>query len=257
MNFFDKYQKYKHKYTEIKKQTAGYLRVFDSGDRDLKIAGYIFTRRSSDGKFLFGCVRKVYRGGKSYGTMGAAGTEPKFWGKWTSVGGTRSRSSKHHLDAIIIELNDETNSSFTVEQVDLTKLNSSLRKPLDIRLTCHLAEKISGAAVFIFEMEENQFLRIFPVVGREAPDIFRTSHGEIDAIRALTMDEIINLQEDEIKTNGNNYFISYFLKNLVRACISKINELNPAFRAKWSNINPTIVADTKERMPTEFLHKAY
>ena len=257
MDYYSKYLKYKHKYLELVKQQAGYLKVFDTGDTHLKVAAYIFTRSSRDGQYLFGCVRKLYKGGRDFGSGGAAGTDEKYWGKWTSIGGTRSSRSTSHLDAIIRELNDETNSHFDIAQVDLRKLNPRLREPRDIKLTCHLAEEISGIAVFIFEMKEVEFLSIFPIIGVKSPDIFKSSHYELDAIKSFTMDDIMSLQEGERKAKGNNYFISYFLKNLVDKCIPIISEISESFKKNWSGaVNPSI-PDTRDRMPDELMHRPY
>jgi hypothetical protein len=257
MDYYSKYLKYKKKYLELENQKAGFLKVFDSGDTHLKVAAYIFTRSSTDGQFLFGCVRKLYNGGRVCGSRGAAGTDRKYWGKWTSIGGTRSPRSTSHLDAIIRELNDETNSKFATGEVDLTLLNSRLTKPATTKLTCHLAEEVSGVAVFIFEMKELDFLRIFPIAGVESPAIFRSSHGELDAIKAFTMGEIFEMQEKEIKDKANNYFISYFLTNLVNKCIPIISDLNEIFKKKWIGKTITTLPDAIDRVPTEFQHIAY
>lgn len=252
--FYQKYLKYKNKYLTLKKQIGGEKLNIFGNDADA-VAAYIFSR-DDIGVYKFGCVRKAYRGAKIGGSTGAAGTNPKYWGKWTSVGGGM-KGRKNHLDAIIDEINGETNSYFDSHKVDLTKLIG--RRPIaSPQLICHLAQKIDKTGVFLFEISDYKiFTDIFPTLGSTNETLMKKSLGEIDAICSFSMSEIDELQSIEIKTNKNNYFIKYFLTNLQRAIVPKISEISPEFAKRWSLNTIVVTADTTERIPIELLHPPY
>jgi hypothetical protein len=224
-------------------------------------APYIFTRHSRSGIYYFGCVRKIYKGGR-INNRGAAGTKEQYWGKWTSPGGGASKPKPgkpnrgfHYLGAVIKEINDETNSNFNTNNVDLTKLDSKYPIQKDIKMICHLVELENTIGIFLFEMHENEFFNIFPLGGNYCKMLSVKSHGEIDAIQAFSLRDILYYQNKEVLNNNNNYFTNYFLSTLTKIILPKMLLINPIITDIRPNLN--MISDVNSRMATEFLHFPY
>ena len=260
-NYFEEYIEYKQKYLELKNQNGGAIfNVF--GNNADSVSAYIYSR-DKNGVFYFGFVRKAYnksRINRMGALVGAAGTDGKYWGKWTNVGGgmdKHKRKGHHHLKAIINELNDETKSNFNSRTVDLGLLNG-IKPSLKSNLWCHLAQQIGSSGIFLFEMRNfNEFLSIFPTQGITKQSLLKSSQGEIDAIQSYNMKEIIILQHMEQQKN-QNYFISYCLKTFNKIIIPYLCHINTAFKNKWQNISIKYIHhDIISRMPTELLHRPW
>jgi hypothetical protein len=260
MNYEHKYLKYKNKYLNLLNyiQTGGHIAFDKSSD---PVAAYIFAK-DKDGQTYIGLVRKLYRDGRSiiprdkphsgYIKTGAAGTKQEYWGKWTSIGGNR-KSTDSNLQAIISELNDETDFyMFGTGDVDLGLVGIPHKNSSNCILKCHFVRKIDGVVIFVFEIIDLPlFFSIFPKVGKTTPQLLSKSSGEIDATRSLTINDIYKNQSIMISTSNNNYFISYFLKNLINTILPIIDSSH-ASRSKLK-----ILADTRDRIPSELLHPIY
>jgi len=231
------------------------LNPFDKGLQNT--AAYIYTR-DPNGIYYFGFVRKLYNGGRiriSNTNTGAAGTKPKYMGKWTNVGGGKSNSEKTHLEAVIDELNDETNTRITFNNVDVTNIysNSTTIAKGPIILTANKIEMVNNTIIFIFEIKNNEtFFKIFPKSGLTSPDILTSSKGEIDAVQSYNMEEIVNLQNKE-----KNYFIHYCIENFNKFVIPYICKISNSFKTNWNNYNINIYGDNNGRIPNELFHLPY
>jgi hypothetical protein len=260
MNYEHKYLKYKNKYLNLLNniQTGGHI-AFDKGSDP--VAAYIFAK-DKDGQTYIGLVRKLYRDGRSiipkdkphsgYIKTGAAGTKHEYWGKWTSIGGNR-KTTDSNLQAIISELNDETDFyMFGTRDVDLGLVGIPHKNSSNCILKCHFVRKIDGVIIFVFEFNDVKlFFNTFPKMGRTEPYLLSRSSGEIDATQSLTINDIYKNQSMCVNATNNNYFISYFLKNLINTILPIIDSSHTS-RSKLE-----ILADTRDRMPTELLHPIY
>ena len=272
-NFKSKYIEYKNAYIQLKKQIGGKHIIRRKGTQP--VAGYIYTREPVTGIYYFGLVRKLYKDGRHIttydkngrqtftGNAGAAGTNEKYWGKWTSIGGNRNPQLTN-LEAIIEELNHEAafDPYFDSKKVNLTPVGipGIPGNPLS-KITCEYVQEVSGTIIFVFVMEPGLFFATFPKQGITSPSILTASEGEIDAKQSYTMKQIIDLQANEYTNKTNNYFISYFLKNfrIVRDILYKAS---PEFKTKWDNPLGVIRyydPDVKTRIPpgTELRHGQY
>ncbi len=103
------------------------LKIFN--DDKIPTAVYVFHKSSEKkNQNYFGFVRKIPQGGRvpsKKGNIGAAGTDIKYHGKWTSIGGS-AKGDKTNIVRAIDELNDETSVEsrlkikFTSRNVDFS-----------------------------------------------------------------------------------------------------------------------------------------
>lgn len=281
MEYYDKYLKYKLKYLRVKGGSS--LNVFASGNTN-PCGVYIFAR---DGAHTYlGCVRKAYAnsriGYKSKALTGAAGTLPKWYGKWTSIGGGYKQKPgtpyKTPLQRAISELNDETNilnklsKKFSTQNVYMEWYNHIQSDSPTKTLQCHFAQEINGTNIFIIEMRNlYDFFSLFTKKGYTSQELCTSSQGEIDAIQSFTINEIITLQNNEVNSSGasssssvssgNNYFTSYFLTNLISHIIPKLcTIIGDGFATTYcSHTSKKInyITDINPRTPSEHLHAVY
>lgn len=236
----------------------------------LNTSCYIFHKEQSTGIIYFGFVRKIPQGGRfrpsGRPNNGAAGTDKKYFGKWTSIGGGGDKSNNNNLKKVIKELNDESGVEerfgciFDSKAVDLSSINgiTSMKNNLGYNLKCHLASTTNNTSVFLFEIEdEDTFFCIFPKDGYTGIELVNGSMGEVDVIRSYSMKEIITLQNQEIQHKNNNYFISYCLTTFNKFIIPTIFEINKSFEKKWINYSINYVNDSNCRVPTENTHAPY
>ena len=184
----------------------------------------------------FGFGRKVPPGrrtpfrakpGSTFRT-GAAGTSPKYHGKWVSLGGGSDSKSKHPLDGALIEMSDEAHFAQhppgRVKASDVyVPWKSKGRPPTNERLRLLLADQPNPNAkryIFCFEMKYADFIRLFPNVDdlgniRGGQAMVTASHGEIDSCASFTVDQIIHYQKSAVNATGDNYFTGYTLRTLV------------------------------------------
>jgi hypothetical protein len=236
---------------------GGHL-AFEKGSEP--VAAYIYTIEAGD--IYFGLVRKLYEDGRKiiprkspqtgYISTGAAGTQEKYWGKWTSIGGNRD-VSLHNLNAIIEELNHETNATvFKSSSVDLSQVGIQNKSGANI-LKCKFINKINGVIICILKMESNTFFNIFPKAGRTTPEILYSSEGERDAVKSFTIKELFEFQTNAISKKNNNFLISYFVKNLYEVILPKIAPTSEYIQ-KFTNL---YVHDRVSRTPWELTHEPY
>lgn len=270
INFKSKYIEYKNAYIQLKKQIGGLHILFRKGTQP--VAGYIYTREPVTGTYYFGLVRKLYKDGRYItkydrngqqtfaGNAGAAGTNEKYWGKWTSIGGNR-KPQLTNLEAIIEELNHEAalDPYFDSRTVNLTPVGIPGNPTSKIK--CEYVQDVAGTIIFVFVMEPGLFFSTFPKQGITSPSILTASEGEIDAKQSYTMKQIVDLQTNEYTNRANNYFISYFLKNfsIVRDILYRASA---EFKTKWDNASWVIRyydPDVTTRIPpaTELIHGKY
>ena len=201
-----------------------------------KVVGVIKTRHPNTCQTLIGCVKKR--------DQNAAGTSSKYWGKWGSVGGTPARRAKHALSAICIEISDETGFDVSHHDVCLPGHQSKSKKDL---MTLLHHQSSTGLEFFIFEMEFNQFISVFPYGGMYDAKLIKSSHGEIDAIGSFSTTDINQLQRTEIQQSNNNFFLGYFLDTFETIVIPCLSDLYPDYKKKWSGKTFAKVADTVPR----------
>jgi hypothetical protein len=269
MDYKAKYFKYKSKYLQLLSninQSGGATLSFEK--QTTPVAAYVFHKK--DGVIYFGMVRKLYENGReviprkssnnTYIKDGAAGTDRKYWGKWTTVGGgVKGKKSKRitNIKAIIEELNGETGvNTFNHMQVDLSdsklgnnKVDKQSSKTYNIK--CHYVDTVNSVVIFLFEiLDENTFFDTFPKEGKTSPNLLTSSFGEIDAVKSFTIDEIIKLQADSVKKLNNNFFISYSMKNLNDIILDELS------LSTYKNKIKTL-SDSVGRLPTELSHCRY
>ena len=198
-------------------------------------ASYIYSR-DSKGVFHFALARKVPPGsrirlGKNKNS-GAAGTKPKYHGKWGTFGGKKDPKSKHTLDAAIREISDEAGiNGLSYKNVDIVWL----KRKLTAQLTLEITTVKNGVAIFIFKMNDyNLFQTWFPTGTRGGANIVTTSHGEIDLVGSFTMDMIFYKQIEEMGF-GNNFFLSYVLESFNMIVFPYIRSISKSFQKKWSH----------------------
>jgi hypothetical protein len=259
MSFYNKYLKYKTKYIDLKYKLIG---GSPFGIDASPTAAYIYTRDAA-GVFYIGFVRKLYNDGRRRldptKSTGSAGTLPKFWGKWTNIGGSRT-AGKHHLEAIIEELNEETNALplFRSDHVDITRIHRTARllpgRVYNIIARGMHRDPATGSMIFILEIPSPAiFFNVFPKAGITNPAILTTSGGEIDATQSYNMEQIVALQA----ANANNYFIYYCINNLNTYLKPHLCGKSVAFNAKWGAVLIPHNDNGISRMPAELVHAPY
>ena len=236
----------------------------------LPTAVYIFHKSDQvrQNQTFFGFVRKIPQGGRQLlhpgGNIGAAGTDIKYHGKWTSIGGG-AKGNKTNIQRAIDELNDETGvferkirQKFIPRDVDFSPLGIPNPNP-NPAIICHLAQNLNGVAVFLFEIRDSVlFFNIFPEQGYTNQVLATSSLREIDAIQSYTMTQIVTLQNNEVQTISQNYFINYSINTFNRLILPKMYLLNAAFATKWSGkVQINVMADTLPRSIQELHHNPY
>lgn len=260
------YYKYVNKHNNLLQQNGGFLPFFVKGIKNIAVNIYAIDK----GVCYFGFVRKLHKDGRyenMYGLTGSAGTKSQYWGKWVTIGGNGNKKRQpynymNYLKLIIQELNDETNSGsfFKSENVDLGYISGKLGGySNNYNLICrHVYEDVNNV-IFLFEMiDTKSFFSIFPKSGRASKntnDIYSSSGKELDAIQSLNMENIICMQELELKERNVNYFTSYVISSL-----NRLKDIMPQnFKNKWNNIkiNKKDDDEINGRIPVELLHDKF
>lgn len=227
---------------------------------------YCYHTESTSNITYFGFVRKIPAKGRIHSEhntlVGAAGTEEKYFGKWTTIGGS-AKGDKTNIERAIDEFNDDTGikerlgMKFNNKEVDFSHLGMN-KPPIPSRLVCRLAQNYNNkVAIFLFEIpDEKLFFNIFPRGGVTSDVLAKTSKGEIDAIQSYNMKEIVELQTSELK-KGQNYFTKYSIDTFHNLILPKMFELILAFQKKWTSVKIDVIEDTTPREPFELTHSAY
>lgn len=199
---------------------------------------YVVAVHPTTNELHFGFGRKVppkrrtsYKGRRR---TGAAGTDAKYHGKWTSLGGGSDPKANTPLQAAVIELVDEaylrefypkgvsSKDDVWIPWKSPVKPSptTSARFQLPSKLLYLLeARKTSGAFIFLFQMKWDRFKRLFPDVDdpaiRGGQAMVTASHGEIDSTASFTLTQMLNYQAKSRKDDQDNYFTRYTLDSFV------------------------------------------
>jgi len=221
--------------------------LFDNTNKLPFTASYIYSRDPNSGMFYFAFCRKVLPRRRimiNGAPRGAAGTDPKYHGKWGSFGGESSTKSNHTLQAAIKEISDEANIKLSHRNdVNIDKNNNDDNKLLNLKFY----QAINDVGIFIFFMDFVKFEGFFPIYPntRKSVDILNSSHGEIDTVSSFSMKQIKEQQDQEMMNNNNNFFLSYNLNTFNTLVIPYISNISNAFAR--NNYNITHVSDTNPR----------
>lgn len=231
-------------------------------------ASYIYTVvKSTDGESKDGgdgleirlaLGRKIPQSGRlrlgSAPNTGAAGTTSKYHGKWGTFGGGKEKSNPSDLRAAISEINDEADVVSVLgkkldprRDVNVSWMKKSTASPI---LTLDLALQVSGTTVFLFYMDPLLFFNLFPPypTARRDGGIVSNSHGEIDVCTSMTLDRIVEMQENEIIHTGNNFILSYVVSSYNNIIAPKLTKMCPTVAIPhWRSVR-----DTAPRDPYEF-----
>lgn len=198
-------------------------------------ASYIYTR-DSKGVYYFAVARKVPMGARvrlqTGMNTGAAGTNPKYMGKWGSFGGKKDKKSKHDFHASILEIRDEgqIHNLSHKSDVHIKWANQRYNRQL---LVLEFAQPISSSTVlFIYNIPDHRkFFSLFPKfpAKRGGAKTVTASHGEIDYVSSLSMRQMVALQTKELN-KGDNFFLSYFCDSFNRYVLPI---LSSSFKKKW------------------------
>ena len=189
---------------------------------------YVVAVHPTTNELYFGFGRKVppkrrtsYKGRRR---TGAAGTDAKYHGKWTSLGGGSDPKASTPLQAAVIELVDEAYlGEFYPKGVsskdDVWIPWKTPKKPASKLLFLLEARKVSSAFIFLFQMKWDRFKRLFPNVDdpavRGGQAMVTASHGEIDSTASFTLTQMFNYQAKSRKDDQDNYFTKYTLDSFV------------------------------------------
>jgi hypothetical protein len=225
-----------------------------------KTASYIYTIDLS-GVYYFAFARKVpFNTRKRYIdphkktaslNTGAAKTDKKYCGKWTSFGGSANKHI-HALKAAIQEINEEgcLINPFIANNVNIKWENKTIDPQ---KLNLMSANSYNNVGIFLFYLKDyERFFNMFPKLkdgGRRGPQIVQSSHGEIDAVCSLNYKEILDYQNFD-KTMFIHYACESFNK------VIKPN-LPDAFQQRWNSKDLSIYEDDKPRTPFELKVKPY
>mgnify|MGYP002821969250 CR=1 FL=1 len=205
---------------------------------------YVVAVHPTTNELHFGFGRKVppkrrtpYKG-KGRGLTGAAGTAPKYYGKWASLGGGSDPKASTPLQAAVIELFDEAYlREFYPKGVsskdDVWIPWKTPKKPASKLLFLLEARKVSGAFIFLFQMKWDRFKRLFPNVDdpavRGGQAMVTASHGEIDSTASFTLTQMFNYQAKSRKDDQDNYFTNYTLDSFVSVVLPALSKAASMF----------------------------
>jgi hypothetical protein len=211
-----------------------------------KVSSYIVCNHNY---LLHGLVRKAapdtFRGNNRFG---AAGTDKKYWGKWSGPAGTPAINSKHKLDAITREISDEIRYRINNKDVVLLGHNNSPNGKNILYLIDYI--ETNNMIHFVFEMPYNIFNNVFPRAGRIKYSLLDSSHGEIDAIGSFTTSELLEHQYREMRYNTNNFMLSYYMETFNSKIVSILCNKYDEWNRKWTNnLKFDYLPDIIERHP--------
>jgi len=164
---------------------------------------------------------------------GAAGTDPKYHGKWASLGGGSDKAADTIFEASIIELNDEAAilPRLQTDEVFLPNKGRPFKKTTRMTLVgSDQPNPKSPVYIFVYKMENwNEFIRYFPPVDertsiRGGYVMAKLSHGEIDYAQSFTVDDMLRFWDP----SKANFFTSYTMKTF-QTTVMDILEEHEAF----------------------------
>ena len=186
---------------------------------------------------------------------GAAGTDQRYWGKWTSLGGGADRAARSPLQAAVIELNDEAAIQPPIDlrtQVWVPWVGGA--RPASSRLILVHADRPGGTDSFysfVFKMPWAEFTRHFPHVddranvrGGPTSRLPMDSHGEIDYTASFTIPDMVRYQNiTRAATPPNNFFTRYTLATMQSQVARAVNnniQQYPAGGGQQANLVPLL-----------------
>jgi hypothetical protein len=231
------------------------LEVLAGRNKNNKTASIIFTIDPSDRQTYFTIARKVpdnsrIRGGPN---KGAAGTNPRYFGKWGSFGGGK-KVYQTELEGALEEINDESGTSiYNKNGYYITREKPKLLELAPIKANGHKiylvkAIDIGNTTLFIFYFNYKQislFFKYFPKFnegGRQGSTIVGSSFGETDVCASITLRQMVRQQKMELqKPKKNNFFLSYFLQSFQLYVMPVIGEVYTAFKKTHLGKKKTII----------------
>ena len=203
---------------------------------------YVVAVHPTTNALHFGFGRKVppkrrtsYKGRRR---TGAAGTDPKYHGKWASLGGGSDPKASTPLQAAVIELVDEAYLKEVYPKGVSSKDDvwipwKTPKKPPSKLLFLLEARRVSGAFIFLFQMKWDRFVRLFPNVDnptvRGGQSMVTASHGEIDSTASFTLRQMVDYQAKSRKTGQDNYFTKYTLNSFVSVILPALSKAASMF----------------------------
>lgn len=170
------------------------------------------------------------------GNTGAAGTKTRYWGRWTSFGGTKNVPTATDLSQAYEELRDEGNLSADIEQ------------HLRLEFAAKVAQGKGCTSVFIFYMPKfDQFFNLFPKYPsmRAEADIVKSSKGEIDAVCSMDMNTI---------KSQSQKIAGYVVDTIVSILIPEMSQRSKAFKNKYGQLS-TLPRGDGARHPEHAWHR--
>ena len=165
-----------------------------------------------------------------------------------------------HIKKAITEFNDEAAltsrgiAPFISNHVSLSKYGFTHDSSFEERMICHHVEENRNIVIFLFEIKDQRlFFEIFPKSGYTNQCLKNDSHGEIDAIQSFTTDQIIDIQNREIRMYKQNFFTGYTLKTYLKLIYLLYNIFGIPYNFEQINILP----DTIHRIIRELQHDRY
>ena len=202
-------------------------------------ASYIYAK-DPKGVFYFALARKVPLGARIRITSGlntgAAGTDIECMGKWGNFGGKIGKKSVNnysYLRAAVNEINDEGDLNIhSINNVSINGINNKL-------LILRYFKNVNNLNIFLFEMRPNDFFNYFPRYFSETEPkkrggafIVERSKGEIDYVTSMSMQEIINKQNETINIYKNDFLLPYCIDTFNTEIIPAIDLISTAFSNK-------------------------
>ncbi len=206
----------------------------------VRTASIIYTR-DADGTFLFAFARKVsdnMRVRPQHLSSGSAGTDKKFWGRWTSFGGTKNDKDASDLSQALEEIQDEGD------------IVNSVTGQLQLESAQLIGKPGNCTTLLIFHFPDvPAFLQWFPKYPRlrSSASIVAKSKGEIDAVSSFSTGAIMS---------NVDAFASYVIKSFNAHVIPFVSTKSSQFETNWGS-SPIQVPQDGSRNPRHERHRYY
>ena len=208
-----------------------------------KTAALIYSR-DSVGTFRFAFARKVSENMRIRApsmSSGAAGTDPKFWGRWVSFGGTKNNKNDSDLSQAMEELKDEGD------------IPDAAISSLKMKLAVQLGPSANCTHFYLFEISNySKFERLFPPwpETRGGSSIVQKSKGEIDVVANFSMEQLSLFSRDR--------FASYVVKSFNAHVLPYLRQISRTFRrSRWGDKVLEVSGTDGKRTPRHYNRKYY
>ena len=228
--------------TSTSTTTNNFPGIFEKTNQGDITASYIYTRNPNGGVYYFALARKVPYNARiriSGPNTGAASTDIKYMGKWGNFGGgagvriTRLRAAINEINEEG-DINPNINSSNHPYHLHHVSVDGNPDDNSNIRLTLRYFNNHGNKSVFLFEMEFQEFMEYFPHYPnvRGGANIVGRSKGEIDLVTSMSMQEIINKQNETKNIHKNDFLLSYCISTFKEHIIPAMGRISTTFREK-------------------------